>query len=118
MTAAIQAGDSGETIANDPSAKALWEHANEHTAKAVFVHLGRLMKLASQIEDGSEAEHLKQMSRVCDQLTISLVCNEAPADLEIQLDAAGLPKFESIIRTISEAHSQPQQAAEAVVATE
>ncbi len=118
VTAAIQASVSDETIANDPPAKALWEHANEHTSKAVFMHLGRLMGLASTIEDGSEAEHLKQMSRVCDQLTISLVCNEAPSDLEIQLDAAGLPKFERIIRTISEAHSQPQQAAEAVVATE
>jgi hypothetical protein len=101
VNAAIQAGKTGKTLAQDNKAQSLWQTKSEHTAKAVFVHVGRMLRLAAMMNNGNDGQQMEAVSRVVDDLTITLVFNESPAHFEAKLNAVGLPGFENIIKMMA-----------------
>jgi hypothetical protein len=105
VKAVIEAGKSGTTLANDARAKAFWESKSEHTSKAAFVHVGRALQLAAAMENGRNADEMRMISNVIQDMVVTLVVNEAPADFEIQTDIVGLPQFDAIIKAVAKSQT-------------
>ena len=100
VQATISAKTSGKTLASDSRAAAFWDVNSKHTSKAAFVHVGRAMKLAAQIDNGGNDE-MQFIADVAQDLVVTLVVNEAPAQLDIQTDLVGLPQFADVIKTVA-----------------
>lgn len=107
VAAAIAAGKNGQTLANDSRAAAFWEANSEFTSKAAFVHAGRALKLAASMSNGRDADEMRMISEVLQELVVTMVVNEAPAELEIQTDLVGLPQFADVVKAV--AKFQPQR---------
>ena len=97
----LKARESGATLANDEHASAFWNSNSEFTSKAAFVNVGHALRLAASLENGGDAEEMRLVARVLQDLVVTLVVNEAPADFVIQTDLVGLPQFEDIIKAIA-----------------
>ena len=98
---AIVSSKNGQTLANDPKAKALWSSTTEHTAKAIFVHAGRALKMAANMEGGRDAMEMRAVSQVINDLTVTLVLNEAPTRFSANMNLNGLPLFEDVVKTVA-----------------
>ena len=118
VRSAIVAGKSGKTLAKDAKAKALWNAKSKHTAKAAFVHVGRALRLAAQLERGRGGQEMQFISQVVDDLTVTLVLDEAPANFQAKLNATGLPLFEDVIKTLAKFDRQRSPSQQAISASE
>jgi hypothetical protein len=116
VQAVIKARKSGETLANDDRAKAFWESNSEHTSKTAYVNVGRALRLAASLEGGRAASEMRMVSEVIQDLVVTLVVNEAPADFEVETNLVGLPQFDAIIKAA--AKFQPAQTRRAMTSKE
>ena len=98
---AIESNRSGNLLASDSSATPLMNRVSSETAKAAFVHIGRCLNLASKMARGNEARQMQMVSHVIEDLNLTLTIEEAPADLNVEINATGLPQFENIVRTLA-----------------
>jgi len=105
VEAVIIASRSGASLANDDRAAAFWESKSEYTSKAAFVHVGRALQLAAAMEHGRDADEMRMISEVIQDLVVTLVVNEAPADFEVQADVSGLPQFDEIIKAVAKSQT-------------
>ena len=104
VTAAIKAGQSGQTFVESQVAQPLWDSSSESTAKAVLVHAGRVISLVGAM-DNAPPQQVEMMEQAFGELTLTLVSNESARNFELQLDATNLPQFESIVKTASKMNS-------------
>lgn len=101
VRAALDAAKTGKTLSKDSRAKPFWNSTTDMTAKAAFVHVGRALQLSAQMARGNERQEMLEISKVVDELTLTLAIDEAPANFEARLNAVGLPQFEDVIKTMS-----------------
>lgn len=101
VLAAIAATRSGATMGEASAAKPFWETTSDQTAKVLFVDVSSALEMAAAQARGREAEQMKVLSRVLDELKVSLVVDEAPNTFEARLNVNGLPMFEDVIQTMS-----------------
>ncbi len=69
--------------------------------------------MVAEVDGGRGGQEMAVVSEVVDDLTVTLVLNEEPAHFEAKLNAAGLPLFEDVIKTLAKfdrQHSPSQQA--------
>lgn len=101
VEATIASSKSGKTLANDSRAAAFWEANSEFTSKAAFVHVGRALKLAAAAGNRRDAQEMRAISQVVNDLVVTTVVNEAPSELVVQTDVVGLPHFANVIETVA-----------------
>lgn len=109
VAAAISAHATDSTLANDERAAAFWNAGSKFTSKAAFVNVSQALNLAAQMEGGSDAREMKMAATVLDDLSVTVVVNEAPAEFEVRTDVLGLPIFENVIKTFAKMQSSAQQ---------
>ncbi|MDG1874186.1 MAG: DUF3352 domain-containing protein [Mariniblastus sp.] len=110
VEATIAATKSGQTLANDQRAAAFWSAKSEHTSKAAFISVSHALRLAAKLEGGSSAQEMLLAAQVLDDLAVTVVVNEAPANFVIQSDVVGLPIFENVIKTFAKINVSPRHA--------
>ena len=100
VRSAITASQSRKTFANSKSANMIWTNQPANTpAKVACVNLAQAVKLAGQMENERNRQFFDLLRNTLDQLTVTLVSNEGPADFEFKIDVANLPQFEALVKT-------------------
>jgi hypothetical protein len=102
VTQLAESSKQGRSALNDPAFASRIKNRGEHTSKAVFANIGRMLELASQLERNErKAAEMKSLRKVLSDLTLTWSSNETPTELTISARASGLPLFEDIVRTVA-----------------
>ncbi|MEX2120680.1 MAG: hypothetical protein WD847_13895 [Pirellulales bacterium] len=94
VEAAVNAGDTDQTIAADQRFQAALDQLGPDTSKAVFVNGGRALEMAAA---GGPPE-LMQMSPYAKDLTLLVVTQESPARLVLRGSISGLPRVAELLK--------------------
>ncbi len=100
------------SIEQDDELAKLISQRSEHTAKAVFVHVGRAIKLGALLDgvDANDADEMAEIQRLCQVMgatRVIVTSDEGPAEFKLRLEAMGLPLFEEIIKSVA-AHANEE----------
>jgi hypothetical protein len=117
VTQLAESSKQGRSALNDPAFANRIKNRGEHTSKAVFANIGRMLELASQLERNErKAAEMKALRKVLSDLTLTWSSNETPTELTISARASGLPLFEDIVRIV--AGQQAEKSSSRVASTE
>ena len=101
--AAAKSATTGNSVLEDESLAGLIAGRSEHACKAVFLHVGRMLKLAQTIE-GNDNPELQMMEKVMSNAHVSFVSEESPTEFKLRLEASGMPLFEDLVKTAVAVH--------------
>ncbi len=105
VAAAIEAAQSGANLGSDSIATGFNSAITQDTAKAFYAHVGRCLQLASQLERGSDAQQLRMIGQVVENMNLTVLCDEAESNLQVRTSIVELPRFENIIKSIAKMQS-------------
>ena len=115
--AAIRARSDKGSIVGDAGFKPLLDRLTPTSSKAVLVHTGRVAQTAAVLAHGREAEHLRLVGSVLDDVRICLVTDEAPTRFTIRAEVAGLPNVPEAVRKLAQVRQAPHPATAGPAAT-
>lgn len=100
VEASVRAKGTGTTITSDEGFKSLLGALTDESSKAVLVHVGRAVATAGAMAHGREAEELKQIGAMVNEMRVLVVTDEAPTQFKLRAAASGLPNVPAVVKTV------------------
>lgn len=105
VEASVRAKGTGTTITSDEGFKSLLGALTDESSKAVLVHVGRAVATAGAMTHGREAEELKQVGAMVNEMRVLVVTDEAPTQFKLRAAASGLPNVPAVVKTVIQQES-------------
>ena len=90
------------SLPHDPIFRESFSQPDADRSKALYVSVGRMLELASQMEHGHDAEELQALSHVFRNLTVTGCSHESPTEWSVSWQASGLPQLRDVLKIVAE----------------
>jgi hypothetical protein len=100
-TAALHASAGKESILSDEAHRTLLSRLTPTSSKAVLVDAGRAVQIARALSGGENDSQMQMAAVALKDLRLSIVTDEAPNCLTVNIEATGLPNIPSVIKVVA-----------------
>jgi hypothetical protein len=100
-TAALHASGGKESILSDEAYRTLLSRLTPTSSKAVLVDAGRAVQIARALSGGGNDSQMQMAAVALKDLRLSIVTDEAPNCLTVNIEATGLPNIPWVIKMVA-----------------